>query len=82
MTIGNMIVYDVFEFRKATVNGYWACSLYRGGDPTGAMKWMAKGMHIPFPVRSCTWFAGFEPKTMQKWMEQQGWFLVTRIIMP
>ena len=82
--IGTVSAGDMYEYRRGTINGLErVCYLYRGMDTdTLTWKWMAKGTHIPFPVRSGTWFAGFNPITMDKWMRDNGWMLHTRIVMP
>ena len=80
-TVGNIRIHDMYEYHKP-VSGE-RCFLYRGFDTaTNTWKWMAKGTHIPFPVRSGTWFNGFDPVTMHRWMYQQDWVLHTRVVMP
>lgn len=84
-TANNRIkVHDIREYRKYIPN-YSATVrtlLYRGVDSNGCWKWMVSGERVPFPVRSYTWFDGFDPDTMNKWMLNDGWKFVTKIRPP
>ena len=83
--INNLSIHDMYEYRKHSPDyaGDLVCYLYRGFDTaTNTWKWMAKGTHIPFPVRSGTWFDGLTPSIMVSWMARNGWTLHTRVVMP
>ncbi len=36
-------------------------------------RWMIKGLRSPFPVRNGTWFEGFEPSVMKKYLADNGY---------
>ena len=38
-----------------------------------AWRWKLQGKHIPFPVRSNTWFEGFQPGVMIQYMRNCGY---------
>ena len=36
-------------------------------------RWMIRGIRSPFPIRNGTWFKGFEPAIMRKYLADNGY---------
>lgn len=49
-------------------------------EPNG-WRWSFAGKKIPMPVRSRTWFNGFPKEIMIQWLNEQGWFVATEVLM-
>lgn len=45
------------------------------------LRWSFVGKKIPMPVRSRTWFNGFPKEIMIQWLNEQGWFVATEVLM-
>lgn len=45
------------------------------------LRWSFAGKKIPMPVRSRTWFNGFPKEIMIQWLNEQGWFVATEVLM-
>lgn len=57
-----------------------ANELFTSSEDMG-LRWSFAGKKIPMPVRSRTWFNGFPKEIMIQWLNEQGWFVATEVLM-
>lgn len=50
-------------------------------NPDKGWRWRFIGTKIPMPVRSGTWFNGFQEDTMLLWLSEHGWELEAKVSM-